>query len=74
MHFTKTIITLIGLSGFAAAAHDANENTGLARRELSEIYDDFLVARDEYREKRDLYLRVRLFFYSRSSSSFPSIY
>ncbi|CAG9982730.1 unnamed protein product [Clonostachys byssicola] len=67
MHFTKTIITLIGLSGLAAT-YDANDNNGLAQRELSEVYDDFLVARDEYIEKRELYLRAKTAAKSASKS------
>ncbi|VUC37279.1 unnamed protein product [Clonostachys rosea] len=51
MHFTKSLISLFAISSFA--------NARLARREIAEVaYEDYIVARDEYIEKRDLFRRL----------------
>ncbi|CAH0035895.1 unnamed protein product [Clonostachys rhizophaga] len=53
MYFSKAIISLLAVAGFAAA-----QDPNLARREAFELArDEHLVARDEYIEQRDLFLR-----------------
>ncbi|CAH0057533.1 unnamed protein product [Clonostachys solani] len=52
MHFTKTIVSLLAVAGFAAAQAD-----DLDRRDLAAAREQYLAARDEYIEARDLYRR-----------------
>ncbi|CAH0045871.1 unnamed protein product [Clonostachys solani] len=59
MHFIKTVVSLFALSSFAAAQYADDEYAGLSRRQLAEIaQEEYLAARDEYIEKRDLFLRA----------------
>ncbi|CAG9956630.1 unnamed protein product [Clonostachys rosea f. rosea IK726] len=52
MHFTKTIVSVLAVAGFAAAQAD-----DLDRRDLENAREQYLAARDEYIEARDLYRR-----------------
>ncbi|CAI6100592.1 unnamed protein product [Clonostachys chloroleuca] len=55
MHFVKTIVSLFALSSFAVA-HIGDAD--LERRDVAEIaHEEYLMARDEYIEKRDLFRR-----------------
>ncbi|CAI6028722.1 unnamed protein product [Clonostachys chloroleuca] len=57
MHFIKTVVSLFALSSFAAAKLGGSD-FGLARREMAEAaHEEYLAARDEYFEKRDLFRR-----------------
>ncbi|CAH0044946.1 unnamed protein product [Clonostachys solani] len=59
MYFTKTIITVFALAGFAAA-----QAGDLERREAFEIArENYLIARDEYMEQRDLFRRKQEVIY-----------
>ncbi|VUC25809.1 unnamed protein product [Clonostachys rosea] len=60
MHFIKSLVSFIALTGFAAAQYaDDEDYAGLSRREVSEIaQEEYLAARDEYIEKRDLFRRA----------------
>lgn len=56
MHFVKTIVSLFALSSFAVA-HIGDAD--LERRDVAKIaHEEYLMARDEYIEKRDLFRRV----------------
>jgi hypothetical protein len=58
MHFTKTIISLFALSSFATARLGDSESS-FARREVArDAHEQYLAARDEYIEKRELFRRV----------------
>lgn len=56
MHFIKTIVSLFALSSVAVARiGDAD----LEGRDVAEVaHEEYLVARDEYIEKRELFRRV----------------
>ncbi|CAH0045872.1 unnamed protein product [Clonostachys solani] len=60
MHFIKSLVSLVALAGFAAAQYAEEEDyAGLSRREVSEIaHGEYLAARDEYIEKRELFRRL----------------
>ncbi|VUC25811.1 unnamed protein product [Clonostachys rosea] len=58
MHFTKTLVSLFAISGLASAQY-ADEDSGLSRREVTEaVHEEYLAARDEYIEKRELFRRL----------------
>ncbi|CAH0003430.1 unnamed protein product [Clonostachys byssicola] len=58
MHFIKAVASLFALSSCAAAQFSDSEFT-LARRELAEAAEEqYLAARDEYIEKRDIFRRA----------------
>ncbi|CAH0045874.1 unnamed protein product [Clonostachys solani] len=58
MHFTKTLVSLFAIAGFAAAQY-SDSDSGLARREVAEaVHEEYLAARDEYIEKRELFRRL----------------
>ncbi|CAH0025050.1 unnamed protein product [Clonostachys rhizophaga] len=60
MHFIKTLVSLFTISGFAAARFEYSDFS-LARREIAEVaHEDYLIARDEYIEKRDLFRRSEM--------------
>ncbi|VUC26147.1 unnamed protein product [Clonostachys rosea] len=57
MHFAKAIVSLFALSSFAAAQY--GEDVGFAPREIAEaVHEEYLAARDEYIEKRELFRRL----------------
>uniref|UniRef100_A0A0B7KRF9 Invertebrate defensins family profile domain-containing protein n=1 Tax=Bionectria ochroleuca TaxID=29856 RepID=A0A0B7KRF9_BIOOC len=58
MHFIKTVVSLFAFSSFAAARLDGSDSD-LVRREMAEAaHEEYLAARDEYFEKRDLFRRI----------------
>ncbi|KAK7219173.1 hypothetical protein V2G26_007176 [Clonostachys chloroleuca] len=59
MHFIKTIISLFSFTHLVAARLDGSDS-GLTRREMAEAaHEEYLAARDEYIEKRDLFQRAK---------------
>ncbi|CAH0042629.1 unnamed protein product [Clonostachys rhizophaga] len=59
MYFVKTDVSLFALSSFAAAQYAEDEHAGLSPRQLAEIaQEEYLAARDEYIEKRDIFRRA----------------
>jgi ABC-type transporter lipoprotein component MlaA len=60
MRFIKTIISLFSFTHLVAARLDGSDS-GLTRREMAEAaHEEYLAARDEYIEKRDLFQRVSI--------------
>ncbi|CAG9950927.1 unnamed protein product [Clonostachys rosea f. rosea IK726] len=58
MHFIKTVVSLFAFSSFAAARLDGSDSD-LVRREMAEAaHEEYLAARDEYIEKRELFRRL----------------
>ncbi|CAH0058504.1 unnamed protein product [Clonostachys solani] len=59
MHFIKTVVSIFALSSFAAAHFAEEADAGLSRRALAEsAHDEYLAAREEYIEKRELFRRL----------------
>ncbi|KAK7222134.1 hypothetical protein V2G26_010137 [Clonostachys chloroleuca] len=58
MHFIKTVASVFSLSSFVTA-HFEGPDAGPSRRALVEsAEEEYLAARDEYIEKRDLFKRL----------------
>ncbi|CAI6050798.1 unnamed protein product [Clonostachys chloroleuca] len=59
MRFIKTIISLFSFTHLVAARLDGSDS-GLTRREMAEAaHEEYLAARVEYIEKRDLFQRAK---------------